>query len=188
MLAPGTAVSPGHSACNPLLYPAFEELQINFNVTHLLALVKLLALAQWASIALQRGHSVYPSRGFPPFLGYDFEVGMSPEEHLLPLIIEVGTFRNFLKIFQSVFSGSEQLAAGPRRSQILSRGDLEVSGKKCRTCGIQRDDLPNEVNNMLQLATVVLVVLKQAGFDVRSPIIFPSLPPEYTLQSRGVYV
>jgi hypothetical protein len=46
MLASGAAVSPGYSAGDPPFHATFEELQINLDVTHFLALVDLLALAQ----------------------------------------------------------------------------------------------------------------------------------------------
>jgi hypothetical protein len=41
---------------------------------------------------------------------------------------------------------------------------------------------------VLQCAAVILVVLKQSSFDVWGSSFIPSLPPDYGVQSRGIFV
>ena len=106
---------------------------------------------------------------------------MCVDKYFVSLIVEVGTLRNSLKIVQGILSAPEQLPARLGGRQFLGRLNFERSSGDCYVCEIRRDDLPKEVNNKLQFAAVVLVVLKQLGFDVWLPILLPGLTPEYAL-------
>src|SRR5260370_36578733 len=106
-------------------------------MAHLLALFNLLASAQGTSVAFQRGHRVDSYRGFPLFLWADFEVRVRTEEYLLPLIIEVGTFRDLFKIFQGILPGPKQLPAWPGSIQFLCRRYFERSFRNCCPHGIR---------------------------------------------------
>ena len=89
MLASGTAVSPRYDTRNPLLDSSFEEFQIYFDVTHLLALVDLLVSTYGASVAFYGGNRIYSNRGSPSLPDSRFNLRMCANEHLLALVIEI---------------------------------------------------------------------------------------------------
>ena len=67
-------------------------------------------------------------------------------------------------------------------------GCLEVSLEFSWGCGRRRSQSLDEFRHVLQCAAVILVVLKQSGFDVWGSSFVPSLPPDYGVQSRGIFV
>src|SRR5580692_4407362 len=53
---------------------------------------------------------------------------------------------------------------------------------------VRGDQTTDRLNDVLQRAAIVLVVLKQLSFDVRSFRFVPMLPPNYGLQSCRAFV
>jgi hypothetical protein len=99
------AISPRHDTSDPLLHAAFEESQINQVVAHLPTFFDSFVLALRTPLAFYQAQFVVTDR--PPsklamvFVD-SFEVRVGAHEDFLALIIEVGAFGNFLKIFRSV--------------------------------------------------------------------------------------
>ena len=118
----------------------------------------------------------------------DLEVGMSPDEDSLALVIEIRALRDLLKVFRSVFLRPKHLPARSVIYQFLSLSGLERSLVAGRACRLRCDQAAGEFKYSPQRPAVILVISKQEGFNVWCSVCVPGLPPDYALQPGGIYV
>ena len=53
---------------------------------------------------------------------------------------------------------------------------------------LRRDQCADRLNDVLQCAAIVLVVLKHLSFDIGGFSLVPILPPKYGLQPSGLFM
>src|SRR4029077_5896429 len=115
-------------------------------------------------------------------------MGMSAYVYSLALVIKVGTLGNFFKVPRGVFPRPKHVPVRPFLSQVRGLSGLERNLRSSFCRGMHRGQTPDKFENVLQCATVFLIVLKHPALDVCGFIRSPVHSPDYALQSCDVFV